>query len=86
MSKNIIIQEGGTPKQMTVSKIKVNNVGSGTSLWVPEDSTTLVTKSISKNGTYEASLDNAYGYSEVTVNVAGGKGSGAGGTGHCADP
>lgn len=75
MSKNIIIQEGGTPKQMTVSKIKVNNVGSGTSLWVPEDSTTLVTKSISKNGTYEASSDNAYGYSEVTVNVAGGKGS-----------
>ena len=75
MSKNIIIQEGGTPKQMTVSKIKVNNVGSGTSLWVPEDSTTLVTKSISRNGTYKASSDNAYGYSEVTVNVAGGKGS-----------
>ena len=75
MSKNIIIQEGGIPKQMTVSKIKVNNVGSDTSLWVPEDSTTLVTKNISKNGTYKASSDNAYGYSEVTVNVAGGKGS-----------
>lgn len=75
MSKNIVIQEGGVGKQMTVNKIKVNNVGSGTSLWVPEDETTLTTKNISKNGTYEATTDHAYGYSQVTVNVAGGNGS-----------
>lgn len=34
-------------------------------------SPTLVTKSISANGTYNASSDNADGYSQVTVNVAG---------------
>ena len=32
----------------------------------------LVTKSITENGTYNASSDNAEGYSSVTVNVAGG--------------
>ena len=30
---------------------------------------TLITKSITQNGTYNASSDNADGYSEVTVNV-----------------
>lgn len=36
---------------------------------------TLVTKSITANGTYSAEDDNADGYSEVTVNVSGGGGS-----------
>ena len=35
------------------------------------DSATLITKSITANGTYSASDDDADGYSEVTVNVAG---------------
>ena len=35
----------------------------------------LTTKSITQNGTYSAEDDNADGYSEVTVNVAGGGGS-----------
>lgn len=38
---------------------------------------TLITKSITANGTYNASSDNADGYSSVTVNVSGG-GSGGG--------
>lgn len=33
---------------------------------------TLITKSITENGTYDASDDNADGYSQVTVNVSGG--------------
>ena len=33
---------------------------------------TLITKSITQNGTYNASSDNADGYSEVEVNVSGG--------------
>ena len=37
---------------------------------------TLITKSITQNGTYNASDDEADGYSSVTVNVAGGGGSG----------
>lgn len=35
---------------------------------------TLITKSITQNGTYNASSDNADGYSSVTVNVSGGGG------------
>lgn len=35
---------------------------------------TLITKSITANGTYNASSDNADGYSSVTVNVSGGGG------------
>lgn len=35
-------------------------------------SATLITKSITANGTYNASSDNADGYSSVTVNVSGG--------------
>ena len=41
---------------------------------VPSVSPTLITKSITENGTYNASSDNADGYSSVTVNVSGGGG------------
>lgn len=39
---------------------------------VPTGSATLTTKTITVNGTYNASSDNADGYSSVTVNVSGG--------------
>lgn len=42
---------------------------------IPSGSTpTLITKTITQNGTYNASSDNADGYSSVTVNVSGGGG------------
>lgn len=71
MSKNIVIQEGGIGKQLTVDKLKTNIVGGGSCLWVPEDETQLGTKYISENGTYKASTDGYYGYSEVTVSGIG---------------
>lgn len=71
MSKNITIQEGGLAKQLTANKLRTNLVGGGTCLWVPEDETLLGTKNISKNGTYRASDDGLYGYSEVTVSGVG---------------
>lgn len=71
MSKNITIQEGGVAKQLTVDKLKTDLVGGGTCLWVPEDETTLGTKVITENGTYKASEDGYYGYSEVTVSGIG---------------
>ena len=40
----------------------------------PPAGPTLITKSITANGTYNASSDNADGYSSVTVNVSGGGG------------
>lgn len=43
-------------------------------------SPTLTTKSITANGTYNASSDNADGYSSVTVNVSGGGSSSKSGT------
>lgn len=42
------------------------------SVHVAVPSATLTTKSITQNGTYNASQDNADGYSSVTVNVSGG--------------
>lgn len=71
MSKNITIQEGGTAKQLTVDKLKTNLAGGGTCLWVPEDIVTLGTKTITENGTYKASDENLYGYSQVTVSGIG---------------
>lgn len=44
---------------------------------VPSSTPTLITKNITQNGTYNASSDNADGYSSVTVNVSGGSGSGS---------
>ena len=51
----------------------VKTQGTGT---VP--SPTLITKNITANGTYNASSDNADGYSSVTVSVSGGGGGGSG--------
>lgn len=82
MSKNIVIQEGGVAKNLTVDKLKTDLVGGGTCNWVPEDETQLITKSITKNGTHAASSDGAYGYSKVIVNVAGGSVTGKGSDGN----
>lgn len=71
MGKNIIIQEGSSGKQMTVDKLKTDLVGGGSCLWVPEDGTELGTKYINADGTYKASSDGFYGYSEVTVRGTG---------------
>lgn len=71
MSKDVIIQEGGVGKTITADKLRTAVVGGGDCLWVPEDETLLTTKTISENGTYRASDDGYYGYSEVTVNGIG---------------
>ena len=71
MSKNITIQEGSVAKQLTVDKLKTNLVGGGTCLWLPEDEVLLGQKTINANGTYKASDDGLYGYSQVTVSNAG---------------
>lgn len=47
-----------------------NSTGVGAE--IDADIATLITKSITSNGTYNASSDNADGYSSVTVNVSGG--------------
>lgn len=53
------------------------NDGDNCSLAITDANTfVLTTKTITENGTYNASDDNADGYSQVTVNVASGGGSG----------
>jgi len=71
MSKNITIQEGGVAKQLTVDKLKTNVAGGGTCLWVSEDEVTLGSKTIVENGTFKASDEGLYGYSQVTVDKVG---------------
>ena len=71
MGKNIVIQEGGIGKQLVVDKLKTDHVGVGSCLWVPEDEVRLGTKSVSENGTYVASNDGYYGYSQFAVSGVG---------------
>ena len=71
MSVNIVIQEGGVAKQLTVDKLKTNEVGGGTCLWIPEDDALLGTLNVTENGTYKAKEAGYYGYSEVSVNGIG---------------
>lgn len=74
-NKTPSIQEGGTAKNLTCAKLKTAKQGGGSMFWVPEEEVQLGTKSINKNGTYKASSDDKYGYSQVIVNVSGGSGS-----------
>lgn len=60
------IQAENIKNGVTILNVTGNYTGSG--------SATLITKSITQNGTYNASSDNADGYSSVTVNVSGGGG------------
>lgn len=71
MSKTIIIQEAGDPKTLTADKLDTSLSGGGLQDWIPEDSVPLGTKSITKDGTYKASSEGLYGYSEVTVSGIG---------------
>lgn len=64
---NAVQTKGGTiPSDKNTNNLAtaINSISGG--------SATLITKSITQNGTYNASSDNADGYSQVTVNVSGG--------------
>lgn len=71
MSKDVIIQEGGRGKTITADKLRTAVVGGGDCLWVPEDEVQLGEKVIDENGTYLATDDGFYGYSQVTVRGVG---------------
>lgn len=65
-----VSEKGGTvPASQTVANLAtaIESIPSGG---------TLITKTITENGTYNASADNADGYSSVSVNVSGVGGSG----------
>ena len=70
MSKLVSIIEGQSSKQFNNAEyLRTSLQGGGYCDWVPEDERNLKTKSVTKNGTYQASADSAFGFSEFTVNV-----------------
>ena len=71
MSKNTVIQEGGTPLNFSADELRTHQVGGGHINWVPKDLCRLTTKTITKDGTYMASNDGYYGYSQVSVSGIG---------------
>lgn len=76
VSVNVTELESGT-KSITANGTGISVSGySAVDVAVPSSSPTLITKSITANGTYDAEDDNADGYSSVTVNVSGGGGGG----------
>ena len=58
----IAVQDTNTTYKTTLADVKAYCGG---------DAPTLITKNITQNGTYNASSDNADGYSDVIVNVSG---------------
>ena len=70
MAKNISIKQDGTAQTFnSVNKINTKVIGTGSTDWIPEDETSTKVKTITANGTYNASSDNVMGYSVVYVNV-----------------
>ncbi len=70
MSQNTSIREGGQGRAFgPVRALLVQGDGGKYYLWVPESDRQLGTKSIDKNGIYQAASDGVYGWSSVTVNV-----------------
>lgn len=63
---NKIRTKGGTQEQLEWP------TGYMSAIDAISESATLVTKSITQNGTYDPADDNADGYSEITVNISGG--------------
>ena len=64
-----VSEKGGTvPASQTVANLATAIES------IPSGGGTLITKTITQNGTYNASADNADGYSQVTVDVSGGGG------------
>lgn len=61
------IHEGSKPVLLSARLLKTNLQGGGTCLWVPEDEVNLESKYVEHSGTYRASADNCYGYSQITV-------------------
>lgn len=65
---DVIISEGGVSRKFApVDKLKVNNQGSGVSLWVSDKE--VGSANITNNGVYAAVEDEYYAYDEVTVDV-----------------
>jgi hypothetical protein len=61
----VALNDTAAAKSMVIGQKGENGIGGG------GDSATLIEKSITENGVYNASDDNADGYSKVTVDVAG---------------
>lgn len=82
MSKNIVIQEAGLAKNITVDMLRLKTQGGGTEDWVPADGKNLVALQIGGSGTYKASDYNAYGIAVARVTPKYGGGATSKAVGH----
>lgn len=70
MSGNTSIKEGGQARSFgPVNALMVQGADGKYYPWVPESERQLSTKSVNKNGVYQAKKDGVYGYSSFYVNV-----------------
>ena len=71
MKKNPAIKEDNKERQFaSVQRVVINNTSSGTSLWVPEETSETDELTVTENGVYCAYDDNVFGYSKIIVNVS----------------
>lgn len=73
ISKNIVIKEWMTDKNITAETLTTDEVGGGSLIWVPWEARSHVGElSVSHNGEYLAADDGLFGWTKVNVMVAGG--------------
>ena len=71
MKKNPAIKEDNKARQFaSVQRVVINNTSSGTSLWVPEETSETDELTVTENGVYCAYDDNVFGYSKIIVNIS----------------
>lgn len=73
MVERVIIDINGStlPFNALVDKLRTSEIGSGSVLWVPDESTQRVPLDVNANGTYNAADSGVYGYGTVSVSVKG---------------
>ncbi len=70
MSKNIVFINNGTEETwQNVDCIRTNGAGVKTLDWLPEDETSVVTLTVTENGTYTAEGASVYGFGSVVANI-----------------
>lgn len=71
MSKSIIIEQSGTPAiLMDIAVIRIPEMNTGNTDWVPYDEFPTGEISVTENGTYKASDEGVYAFTKVIVEVS----------------
>lgn len=70
MSKNIVIVNNGVQETWSgIDCIRTNGANTQKIDWLPEDETSVVTLTVTENGTYTAAGASVYGFGSVVANI-----------------